>query len=919
MVIHFCAVCSENTEQMSTQLQELQIKSDKLYESRSRQLADMETTLSRILIEIKNIEAGKPESVDAAEIVTLSQKLSTLSLTGQQLSRERILLNTLDYEYRPTRHDAISQAHRRTFDWVFKIPRGNNSSHANLMYWLQKLDKIFWVSGRPGSGKSTLMKYMADDPRTQNAISKWASPQKGVIASHYFWSAGTEIQKSQKGLLMSLLYGVLQEDPSLIPTVCEERWMALSAKGSLRNCGVESWTISELRKSLDILACQQGLEVKFCFFIDGLDEYAGDHPEICQDLHKLSRSPHIKICVSSRPWNAFCDSFGADTTPKLFVHDLTRDDIRKFSESRLLEHPRWSQPAISTSGHIQELVNEITERAHGVFLWVFLVTKLLRDGLTNHDSFQDLRRRLDTIPTDLGEFFKHMLNSVDTFYHEKMVHTLRIALAAKKPLECIIYGFHELEYENEDYAISQPIGLDKELFESLTYPVPRQIESRTKGLLEVKFNEVHFLHRTVRDFLATGEMATFVLSKSRPQFEPSVAIMRALIAQMKIKFRSVLVLGLFPKLEAKDILADILEYANDAEISSGANTATVGALLDDVELSLETMRYTSRFGDEFGEPFMNNENFLRQILMHFVVGYASKRLKKNPYTFHWPNMSALTLVMNPLQAEERIPIPWSLRQVQLLQSLLSSYHDPNAPIDDKSLDKSTPWISMNKICYPTIFLAEFPEHLEDGDYFCSALNTGVILLFLRFGADPNAPTGKRDVELPAWLRFFFMAFRIHVPFKFHDSYLGTLRRLLMGADFKTTMKSISTLYPPWERQQPSHISAWDLLRNQFELLGTPNIQKSLPAQQLSFLSRVLILFIEMSQSAELLWLDMQGPLQKAFPVNLLKPMLDAIQSPLAQSRMASSVAESSEKRKRCKDEDENRHLVSTSLKNPRMS
>ena len=247
---------------------------------------------------------------------------------------------------------------------------------------------------------------------------------------------------------MSLLYEVMQEVPNLIPIVCEERWMALSAKDYLRNRGRKPWTISELRKSLDVLACQPDLEVKFCFFIDGLDEYAGDHLEICQTLLNLSRSTPIKTCVSSRSWNVFRDSFGADTTPKLFVHDLTRDDIRRYSESRLLEHPRCPQLS-STDRRMQELVNDITERAHGVFLWVFLVTKLLREGLTNDDSFPDLRRRLDSIPIDLGEFFKQILNSVDSFYHEKMAHTLRIALAAKEPLECIIYGFHELEYEEK--------------------------------------------------------------------------------------------------------------------------------------------------------------------------------------------------------------------------------------------------------------------------------------------------------------------------------------------------------------------------------------------------------------------------------------------------------------------------------------
>src|SRR5947207_15986928 len=100
---------------MSTQLQDLQIKSDRLQESRSQQLAEMEATLGHIRTEIENIWSRRPERINATEIDSLSQKLSTLSLAGEQLTRERTLLTTLDYEYRPTRHDAIPLAHRRTF------------------------------------------------------------------------------------------------------------------------------------------------------------------------------------------------------------------------------------------------------------------------------------------------------------------------------------------------------------------------------------------------------------------------------------------------------------------------------------------------------------------------------------------------------------------------------------------------------------------------------------------------------------------------------------------------------------------------------------------------------------------------------------------------------------------------------------
>jgi hypothetical protein len=51
------------------------------------------------------------------------------------------------------------------------------------------------------------------------------------------------------------------------------------------------------------------VSTKFCFFIDGLDEYSGDEEETLRLMLDISSSSNIKICVSSRPWNTFLDAF----------------------------------------------------------------------------------------------------------------------------------------------------------------------------------------------------------------------------------------------------------------------------------------------------------------------------------------------------------------------------------------------------------------------------------------------------------------------------------------------------------------------------------------------------------------------------------------------------------------------------------
>ncbi|KUI65158.1 hypothetical protein VM1G_11345 [Cytospora mali] len=135
------------------------------------------------------------------------------------------------------------------------------------------------------------------------------------------------------------------------------------------------------------------------------------------------------------------------------MHELARDDILRFSEDQLARHPRWIMEIRLVDANL--LVKDIADRARGVFLWVFLVIKLLREGLTNNDTLSDFRNMLDSIPPDLEQFFKHILDGVSPVYHKKMAGFLQITLAAPRPLHVSIYHFHEMEYDDTDFALEE--------------------------------------------------------------------------------------------------------------------------------------------------------------------------------------------------------------------------------------------------------------------------------------------------------------------------------------------------------------------------------------------------------------------------------------------------------------------------------
>jgi hypothetical protein len=79
-------------------------------------------------------------------------------------------------------------------------------------------------------------------------------------------------------------------------------------------------------------------EFKICFFVDGLDEYDGG-PELLINLFTtISKSPYVKVCLSSRLWLIFEKAF--ESCPGFRSQDLTRDDIVQYVLEKLQTNKR---------------------------------------------------------------------------------------------------------------------------------------------------------------------------------------------------------------------------------------------------------------------------------------------------------------------------------------------------------------------------------------------------------------------------------------------------------------------------------------------------------------------------------------------------------------------------------------------------
>ncbi|KAI0451778.1 hypothetical protein F5B21DRAFT_486120 [Xylaria acuta] len=732
--LHFLPLIEEHTSYTTSLLQRLRHESavlriehaarfDQISERLNEIKQNLSSTVPQIVVPHSRRHSSRQPSPDEAtelldqkgisttrqltkdDISNIVSDISNLSLSGKDiavLARAQTFLRSLDFASRRYRYDDIPEAYKRTFEWILNpsmnTVEGKEEQLSLLIQWLRHSNGTFWLSGKAGSGKSTLMKYIANHDETRGSLETWAGARKLVIGSHYFWNAGTDMQKSQVGLYRSLLYDFLRACPELIPRVCPSRWA--STKISMGPIHSDSWSAEELLEAIQTLVRFPDSSVRYCTFIDGVDEYDGDRFELCQLLKELSCSSNMKCCMSSRPWNVFEDTLGTNSIPRLNLHQLTRQDILVYAQSRLAEHSRWNTTYFRKD-QMESVIDSITERAQGVFLWVYLVGRSLRDGLVDGDTIRDLQRRLDNLPTDLESFFKHIVSQVDSLYHQKMAQLLLTAVNARQSLELEFYRRQEYEDEDSGYALNWPVeettGNEQERIQD---SCRRRINARCGGLLEIRTGRVEFLHRSVRDFLLTREMNDYLHLESGPEFKVNLSMLKIYIYSFRCWIQSSHV----ALAEDQDLWRDGLAYANDA---LEEDTQVALTLLDSVEdfyehipagLDSELLNVSPDFV------------FQSEILRAGVDRYVSIKLKENPDFFNPIFESPLCTAMEELL--------WSQGNISIVRQLLGSGADPN----DRSWE--TPW---------AIFLRSTCQQKSDHN-FTKALQSSLFSEFLRKGA-----------------------------------------------------------------------------------------------------------------------------------------------------------------------------------------
>lgn len=498
------------------------------------------------------------------------------------------------------RRTDISSALPGTCDWVLDSEqfrkwhnREDVSSH----------NGVLWVQGKPGTGKSTLMKHILEKCETKFS-------EKHLIAAHFFNARGDRFEQTPLGMLRSILYQLVDKEPSIY-----EQFIPLFREKWQKHREWE-WREEELKQFL--LSETQRYSKPMLLLIDALDEcsesYVREVVHFLEDL-SINAEAHLILCLSSRHYpNITMQKRLQLVVERTLQHD---HDIKVYVGKRLTNPD-------------ENIKRELLKNASGVFLWVVLVVEMLNKA---HDEgkLEAMRKRLNDIPRNLDEVFQDLLTK-DNEEKQETVFMLDFVLFARRLLRA-----EELYFATMTHIHAQDTGpWDSE---KLTQDViRRRIIQSSRGLIEVRqggTSTVQFIHKSVNDFLLRNKrlqlldpsLSPNIIGTSHERLESTCMayLMMESLASAKSRDEVKELKPEYPFLEYASVY--MFDHAEEAE-SSGARQAGFLQKLSEDHATYERVRLLHNALEESpGSGCTKRASLLYMLAFHGYSGLTKSLLE----------------------------------------------------------------------------------------------------------------------------------------------------------------------------------------------------------------------------------------------------------------------------------------------------
>ncbi|KAI9892644.1 MAG: hypothetical protein M1814_001337 [Vezdaea aestivalis] len=328
-------------------------------------------------------------------------------------TQENEIANLFNFDTRLTRTRQLSQAvsFEESFEWIWS---------STFVSWIELSDqKPFWILGHPGSGKSTLVNYIAESTDRLNKMLVEAHGQTFCITSFFFdYRAREGIQNTFQGLRRSLLFQLLRRQIAVASEVKERFDLEISDR-----C---DWLDDDVKLDSILKFVLSTLKQPILLFIDGLDEYAGDKPDLLA-LIEMFVTAGVKLCVASRDESPF--SSAARNVQSFRMDHVNGQSILSYASALLtlsLEKNTADQRRLITS-----LSKDIVSKSRGIFLWARFATMTIIDAKTSGVDDAELKERLEELPKGLSDIYTRIFKSKRQKDRHKIGLLLRLITTAR--------------------------------------------------------------------------------------------------------------------------------------------------------------------------------------------------------------------------------------------------------------------------------------------------------------------------------------------------------------------------------------------------------------------------------------------------------------------------------------------------------
>lgn len=409
---------------------------------------------------------------------------------ARKREQRKQFMQDLGFNMMGTRLATIGAAHMYTCRWLlnnenylrWRNPRLRSSHHGFL-----------WIKGKPGAGKSTLMKYALEQMQSH-------AKDDCTILSFFFNARGHDLEKTTEGMYRSILRQLFAQLPQRLPDpipLYPPEWKD------------HGWPLEVLQDWLRKAILEHGVERKIICYVDALDECEEDAIRQAIDNFEAlehsssTRGINFAICFASRHYPNITINY--NETINLDIEEEHHKDITVFV-GKTLRGERTLR---------YELGREISQRSSGVFLWAALVVQIVNKSADHGATRDQLFHELSIVPSGIGGLLKSIVGdqgsdlllllqwvlfSTRPLTTSDLYYTMKTSISCRTPDESTCYQSTDEQMRFSILTMSKGlVEFTKGETHETILDATRWQSSRTWA-----FASVQFIHETVREHLLNG-------------------------------------------------------------------------------------------------------------------------------------------------------------------------------------------------------------------------------------------------------------------------------------------------------------------------------------------------------------------------------------------------------------------------------